>query len=57
MTLSLVPISKSIQKLPFDCGYPILNDYFHLRFGFIPFIEHPLRLFLPLATIASAIAK
>jgi GNAT superfamily N-acetyltransferase len=166
MTLSLVPISKSIQKLPFDCGYAILNDYFHLyaykndqlaigktfiamtddkivagyntlsiaqieaaslpdtmrsnlprypvpafrigklavdrrcqgsgvgawllraafekaisisasvglyavlvdaidekakgfysRFGFIPFVEHPLRLFLPLATIASAIAK
>ena len=27
MTLSLVPISKGLQKAPFDCGYPVLNDY------------------------------
>lgn len=27
MTLSLVPISKELQKAPFDCGYPVLNDY------------------------------
>lgn len=28
MTLSLSPISKSLQKSPFDCGNPVLNDYF-----------------------------
>jgi len=26
--LSLVPITKELQKLPFDCGYPALNSYF-----------------------------
>lgn len=28
MTLSLVPISKGLQKAPFDCGYPDLNAYY-----------------------------
>lgn len=28
MQLSLVPITKELQKLPFDCGYPALNSYF-----------------------------
>lgn len=28
MTVSLVPISKALQKAPFDCGYPVLNDYY-----------------------------
>jgi GNAT superfamily N-acetyltransferase len=27
---SLVPISKSFQKASFDCGYPVLNEYFRL---------------------------
>lgn len=27
MKLDLVPISKTLQKPPFDCGYPELNDY------------------------------
>jgi len=26
--LSLEPVSKALQKQPFDCGNPILNDYF-----------------------------
>jgi len=26
--LSLVPISKTLAKAPFDCGYPELNQYF-----------------------------
>jgi GNAT superfamily N-acetyltransferase len=26
--LSLVPISKKLQKVSFDCGYPILNSYY-----------------------------
>lgn len=30
MKLSLVPISKTLQKAPFDCGYPVLNEYFRL---------------------------
>ena len=28
MTLSLVPITKSLSKAPFDCGYPELNQFF-----------------------------
>jgi len=28
VTLSLVPISKGLQKAPFDCGYPDLNTYY-----------------------------
>ncbi|OHD20894.1 MAG: hypothetical protein A2Y38_06525 [Spirochaetes bacterium GWB1_59_5] len=28
MTLTLEPISKALQKAPFDCGNPLLNDYF-----------------------------
>lgn len=28
MQLSLVPITKELQKVPFDCGYPDLNSYF-----------------------------
>jgi GNAT superfamily N-acetyltransferase len=28
--LGLVPISKALQKAPFDCGYPELNDHFRL---------------------------
>lgn len=28
MTLSLSSISKALQKSPFDCGNPVLNDYF-----------------------------
>lgn len=28
MTLALSPISKAFQKSPFDCGNPVLNDYF-----------------------------
>jgi len=28
VTLSLKPVSKALQKQPFDCGNPILNDYF-----------------------------
>jgi len=28
--LSLVPVSKTLQKASFDCGYPELNDYFRL---------------------------
>ena len=28
MTLSLVPVSKALQKLPFDCGNTVLNEYF-----------------------------
>lgn len=27
MTLSLVPVTKSLSKAPFDCGYPELNQY------------------------------
>ena len=30
MKLSLVPISKTFQKAPFNCGYPVLNEYFRL---------------------------
>ncbi len=30
MKPSLVPISKSFQKASFDCGYPVLNEYFRL---------------------------
>ena len=30
MRLSLVPISKELQKAPFDCGYPVLNEYLRL---------------------------
>ncbi|NLE07621.1 MAG: GNAT family N-acetyltransferase [Dehalococcoidales bacterium] len=30
MILSLEPVSKALQKQPFDCGNPILNDYFRL---------------------------
>lgn len=30
MNLSLVPVSKTLQKAPFDCGYPVLNEYFRL---------------------------
>jgi GNAT superfamily N-acetyltransferase len=30
MTLALVPITKELQKAPFDCSYPILNEYFRL---------------------------
>ncbi|MDA8426991.1 MAG: GNAT family N-acetyltransferase [Treponema sp.] len=30
MKLSLVPVSKELQKAPFDCGYPVLNDYLRL---------------------------
>jgi hypothetical protein len=25
MTFSLVPITKKLQKFPFDCGYPYIN--------------------------------
>ena len=28
MKLDLVPISKALQKAPFDCGYTELNEYF-----------------------------
>lgn len=28
MQLSLVPITKELQKFPFDCGFPDLNFYF-----------------------------
>jgi GNAT superfamily N-acetyltransferase len=28
VTLSLVPISRELQKASFDCGYPDLNAYF-----------------------------
>jgi len=28
MSLTLEPISKALQKVPFDCGNPVLNDYF-----------------------------
>jgi GNAT superfamily N-acetyltransferase len=28
--LSLVPITKELQKVPFECGYPVLNEYFKL---------------------------
>jgi hypothetical protein len=28
--LALVPVSKTFQKAPFDCGYPVLNEYFRL---------------------------
>lgn len=28
MILSLEPVSKALQKQPFDCGNTILNDYF-----------------------------
>lgn len=28
MTITLVPISKALQKSSFDCGNPALNDYF-----------------------------
>ena len=28
MTLLLEPVSRALQKQPFDCGNPILNDYF-----------------------------
>ena len=28
MILTLTPISKALQKAPFDCGYPDLNAYF-----------------------------
>lgn len=30
MSLEIVPISKQIQKRPFDCGSTVLNDYFRL---------------------------
>lgn len=30
MNLSLVSISKKLQKAPFDCGYPVLNEYYRL---------------------------
>lgn len=30
MTLSLVPVTKAFQKVSFDCGNPVLNDYFRL---------------------------
>ena len=30
MKLSLVPVSKALQKAPFDCGYPVLNEYLRL---------------------------
>ena len=30
MKLSLVPISKTLQKITFECGYPVLNEYFKL---------------------------
>ncbi|HUW40508.1 MAG TPA: GNAT family N-acetyltransferase [Rectinemataceae bacterium] len=30
MKFSLVPVSKALQKVPFDCGYPVLNEYFRL---------------------------
>jgi ribosomal protein S18 acetylase RimI-like enzyme len=29
IALSLVPITKTLQKSQFDCGYEELNDYFH----------------------------
>ncbi len=28
MTLTLAPISKALQKAPFNCGNQVLNDYF-----------------------------
>ena len=28
VTLALVPITKSLSKTPFDCGYPELNQFF-----------------------------
>ena len=30
MKLDLVPISKALQKAPFNCGYPELNESFRL---------------------------
>ena len=27
MTLNLVPVTRSLSKAPFDCGYPELNQY------------------------------
>jgi ribosomal protein S18 acetylase RimI-like enzyme len=28
--LALVPVSKAHQRASFDCGYPVLNEYFRL---------------------------
>jgi ribosomal protein S18 acetylase RimI-like enzyme len=28
MPCSLVPLTKQLQKTPFDCGNPVLNEYF-----------------------------
>lgn len=30
MNLELKPITKSLSKSPFDCGYPVLNQYLRL---------------------------